>query len=80
MSFCVKIYFYYCGFHYIYIYCSFFFAVVFDRDLSSEFDVSEQHAPTFVLKCLQEIETRAKQNSGEYFSFNYIYTLFQSAF
>ncbi|GIY01674.1 phosphatidylinositol 3-kinase regulatory subunit alpha [Caerostris darwini] len=36
--------------------------VVFGRELCSEFNVAEQHAPTLVLKCVQEIEFRAKQN------------------
>ncbi|KFM82968.1 hypothetical protein X975_03043, partial [Stegodyphus mimosarum] len=31
-------------------------AVVFGRDLCSEFSVADQHAPTLVLKCIQEIE------------------------
>lgn len=39
--------------------------VVFDRELCSEFNVADQHAPTFVLKCIQEIESRAKQNSED---------------
>ncbi|GFV95083.1 phosphatidylinositol 3-kinase regulatory subunit alpha [Trichonephila clavipes] len=37
-------------------------SVVFGRELCSEFNVAEQHAPTLVLKCIQEIELRAKQN------------------
>ncbi|GFS96631.1 phosphatidylinositol 3-kinase regulatory subunit alpha [Nephila pilipes] len=37
-------------------------ASVFGRELCSEFNVAEQHAPTLVLKCIQEIELRAKQN------------------
>ncbi|XP_054710590.1 phosphatidylinositol 3-kinase regulatory subunit alpha-like isoform X2 [Uloborus diversus] len=36
-------------------------AVVFERDICSEFNVTEQHAPTLVLKCIQEIELRARQ-------------------
>lgn len=39
---------------------------MFDRDLSSEFNVAEQRAPSFVLKCITEIESRAKQSSGIY--------------
>ncbi|GBN01065.1 Phosphatidylinositol 3-kinase regulatory subunit alpha [Araneus ventricosus] len=35
--------------------------VIFGRELCSEFNVAEQHAPTLVLKCIQEIELRAKQ-------------------
>lgn len=36
----------------------------FGRDLCSEFNVAEQHAPTLVIKCLQEIELNARQNLG----------------
>ncbi|KAG8181690.1 hypothetical protein JTE90_014823 [Oedothorax gibbosus] len=38
-------------------------SAVFGRELCSEFNVAEQHAPTLVLKCIQEIEQLAKQNS-----------------
>ncbi|XP_035224493.1 phosphatidylinositol 3-kinase regulatory subunit alpha-like isoform X2 [Stegodyphus dumicola] len=37
-------------------------AVVFGRELCSEFSVADQHAPTLVLKCIQEIEQHARQN------------------
>lgn len=42
--------------------------VVFDRDLCLEFNVADQHAPTLVLKCIQEIESRARQNSDDLYA------------
>lgn len=39
-----------------------FIPTAFGRDLSSQFNVSEQIAPTLVLRCIQELESRGKQH------------------